>query len=129
MATRRTSVTGDSCSAGNLHPISPYKDIGDLFGKMDNEDSFAFSFPSNSSAKVSQDDFRFPFAFGSAQSASPKGFQASSENRNSWSFTRASFVTREEKAQAVRGTQRVVAGSGFPPPLVRRHNALGQGPG
>ncbi|XP_044292187.1 protein SIX6OS1 [Varanus komodoensis] len=78
--------SGDSCSAGNLHPISPYKDIGDLFGKMDNEDSFAFSFPSNSSAKVSQDDFRFPFAFGSAQSASPKGFQASSENRKSFSL-------------------------------------------
>nr|XP_020669342.1 protein SIX6OS1 isoform X2 [Pogona vitticeps]XP_020669343.1 protein SIX6OS1 isoform X2 [Pogona vitticeps] len=81
--------SGESSSAGHLNPISPQKDIGDLFGKMNTEDSFAFSFPSCSSAQVFQDgkdDFSFPFAFGSSQSASLKDFQSSSQSRKTFSF-------------------------------------------
>ena len=62
---------------------------GDLFGKMNTEDSFAFSFPSCSSAQVFQDgkdDFSFPFAFGSSQSASLKDFQSSTQSRKTFSF-------------------------------------------
>ncbi|XP_062971906.1 protein SIX6OS1 [Elgaria multicarinata webbii] len=80
--------SGDSSSTGNLNPISPGK-IGDLFGKMDSEDSFAFSFPSCSPAQAFQDgkdDFRFPFAFGSSQPASLKSFQASSQSRKPFSL-------------------------------------------
>ncbi|KAJ7345293.1 hypothetical protein JRQ81_001243 [Phrynocephalus forsythii] len=77
---------GESSSAGCLNPISPRKDIGDLFGKMDTEDSFAFSFPTCSSAQAFQDgkdDFSFPFAFGSSQSASLKD---SSQSRKPFSL-------------------------------------------
>ncbi|XP_033028619.1 protein SIX6OS1 [Lacerta agilis] len=79
---------GESYS-GNLNPISSHKDIGNLFGKMENDDSFAFSFPSCSSAQAFQngkDDFSFPFAFGSSQAASLKGFQSSSQSRKSFSL-------------------------------------------
>uniref|UniRef100_UPI0010A0A498 protein SIX6OS1-like n=1 Tax=Podarcis muralis TaxID=64176 RepID=UPI0010A0A498 len=79
---------GESYS-GNLNPISSHKDIGNLFGKMENDDSFAFSFPSCSSTQAFQngkDDFSFPFAFGSSQAASLKGFQSSSQSRKSFSL-------------------------------------------
>ncbi|KAM6459067.1 protein SIX6OS1 [Liasis olivaceus] len=79
----------ESCSTGNINPASPHKDIGDFFGKMDNEDSFAFAFPTPSSAQVSQDgkdDFNFPFAFGSSEQSSLKGFQSASENRKPFSL-------------------------------------------
>ncbi|XP_063145128.1 protein SIX6OS1 [Candoia aspera] len=80
---------GESCSAGNINPTSPHKDIGDFFGKMDNEDSFVFAFPTSSSAQVfpdGKDDFNFPFAFGSSEQSSLKGFQSASENRKSFSL-------------------------------------------
>nr|XP_056707175.1 protein SIX6OS1 [Euleptes europaea] len=79
---------GKNFSTGNLNPVSPHEPIGDLFGKMDNEDSFPFSFPSCSSVQVFQDgkdDFSFPFAFGS-QTASQKGFQTSSQSRRAFSL-------------------------------------------
>ncbi|XP_060138825.1 protein SIX6OS1 [Zootoca vivipara] len=79
---------GESYS-GNLNPISSHKDIGNLFGKMENDDSFAFSFPSCSSTQAFQngkDDFSFPFAFGSSQAASLKGFQSTPQSRKSFSL-------------------------------------------
>ncbi|XP_066480337.1 protein SIX6OS1 [Tiliqua scincoides] len=79
----------ESYSAGNINPASPQKDIGDLFGKVDPEDSFSFSFPSCSSGQAFQDgkdDFSFPFAFGSSQPASLKGFQSTAESRKSFSL-------------------------------------------
>ncbi|KAH0620290.1 hypothetical protein JD844_020466 [Phrynosoma platyrhinos] len=81
--------TGESCSAGHINPTSPCKNIGDLFGKMDNEDAFAFSFPSCSSAQAFQDgkdDFSFPFVFESSESSSLKGFQSSSQSKKPFSF-------------------------------------------
>ncbi|XP_070589281.1 protein SIX6OS1 [Erythrolamprus reginae] len=81
--------SGESCSTGNMNPISPHKDIGDFFGKMDNEDSFTFAFPTPSSAQGFQDgkeDFNFPFAFGSSEQSTLKGFQSDSENRKSFSL-------------------------------------------
>ncbi|XP_058018676.1 protein SIX6OS1 [Ahaetulla prasina] len=81
--------SGESCSAGNINPISPHKDIGDFFGKMDNEDSFTFAFPTLPSAQVFQDgkeDFNFPFAFGSSEQSTLKGFQSASENRKPFSL-------------------------------------------
>ncbi|XP_061469279.1 protein SIX6OS1 isoform X2 [Rhineura floridana] len=81
--------SGEDYSSGNLNPISPHKDIGNLFGKMDSEDSLAFSFPSCSSAQAFQDgkdDFSFPFAFQSSQPASLKGFQSSSQSRKQFSL-------------------------------------------
>ncbi|XP_060549259.1 protein SIX6OS1 isoform X2 [Pantherophis guttatus] len=80
--------SGESCSAGNINPISPHKGI-DFFGKMDNEDSFTFAFPTLPSAQVFQDgkeDFNFPFAFGSSEQSTLKGFQSASENRKSFSL-------------------------------------------
>ncbi|XP_077180056.1 protein SIX6OS1 isoform X2 [Paroedura picta] len=80
--------TGKNYSAGNLNPVSPHEPIGDLFGKMESEDSFAFSFPSCSSVQGFQDgkdDFNFPFTFGS-QTASKKGFQSASQSRKTFSF-------------------------------------------
>ncbi|KAM3850889.1 protein SIX6OS1 [Vipera latastei] len=81
--------SGESCSTGNINPISPHKDIGDFFGKMDNEDSFTFAFPTLPSAQVFQDgkeDFNFPFAFGSSEQSTLKGFQSASENRKPFSL-------------------------------------------
>ncbi|XP_077676141.1 protein SIX6OS1 [Eretmochelys imbricata] len=79
--------TDESYSAGNINPISPHKDIGNLFGKSENEDVFTFSFPSESSSHAygdGKDDFSFPFAFGqdqrSSHSSSLKGFHSSSQN-------------------------------------------------
>ncbi|XP_054828048.1 protein SIX6OS1 [Eublepharis macularius] len=79
---------GKNYSAGNLNPVSPHESIGDLFGKMESEDSFAFSFPSCSSVQIFQDgkdNFSFPFAFGS-QPASQKGFQSSSQSKKAFSL-------------------------------------------
>ncbi|XP_026526042.1 protein SIX6OS1 [Notechis scutatus] len=80
---------GESCSAGNINPISPHKGIGDFFGKMDTEDSFTFAFPTVPSTQVFQDgkeDFNFPFAFGSSEQSTLKGFQSASENRKPFSL-------------------------------------------
>ncbi|KAG8126613.1 hypothetical protein E2320_021684, partial [Naja naja] len=86
---------GENCSAGNINPISPHKSIeyysiqGDFFGKMDTEDSFTLSFPTLPSAQVFQDgkeDFNFPFAFGSSEQSTLKGFQSASENRKPFSL-------------------------------------------
>nr|XP_060610864.1 protein SIX6OS1 [Anolis sagrei ordinatus] len=80
---------GESCSAGNINPTSPEKNIGDLFGKMDSEDSFAFPFQSCSSAQAFQDgkdDFSFPFVFESSEPTSLKGFQSSSQSKKPFSF-------------------------------------------
>ncbi|XP_048340617.1 protein SIX6OS1 [Sphaerodactylus townsendi] len=76
---------GKNYSAGHLNPVSPHEPIGDLFGKMESEDSFAFSFPSCSSVQDGKDDFSFPFAFG-CQPGSQKGFQSSSQSRKTFSL-------------------------------------------
>ncbi|XP_074854791.1 protein SIX6OS1 [Carettochelys insculpta] len=77
----------ENYSEGNVNPTSPHKDIGSLFGKLENEDAFTFSFPSESSSHTygdRKDDFSFPFAFGqdqrSSHSSSLKGFRSSSQN-------------------------------------------------
>ncbi|XP_078516469.1 protein SIX6OS1 [Lissotriton helveticus] len=77
----------------NINPTtSDQKDIGDIFGKMDREDEFAFSFPSESSHAFgdAKDDFSFPFSFGQDQKSphvsSPKGFQSSSERAMQFTF-------------------------------------------
>lgn len=66
-----------------------YSFQGDLFGKMDPEDSFSFSLPSCSSGQTFQDgkdNFSFPFAFGASQPASLKGFQSAAESRKTFSL-------------------------------------------
>ncbi|NXF08848.1 S6OS1 protein, partial [Smithornis capensis] len=77
----------ENFSLGNLNSLSPQKDIGNLFGKRESEDAFAFSFHSESTSHAfgdGKDDFSFPFAFGqdqrSSQSPSMKGFHSSSQN-------------------------------------------------
>ncbi|XP_042297268.1 protein SIX6OS1 [Sceloporus undulatus] len=80
---------GESCSAGPINPTYPCKNIGDLFGKMGNEDSFAFSFPPCSSAQAFQDgkdDFSFPFVFESSEPSSLKVFQSSPQSKKPFSF-------------------------------------------
>ncbi|NWX82750.1 S6OS1 protein, partial [Nothoprocta ornata] len=84
---------GEGYSAGNLNPISPQKDIGNLFGKPENEDAFTFPFPSESSSHAfgdGKDDFSFTFAFGqdqrSSQSPSLKGFHSSLQNTKPFTF-------------------------------------------
>nr|XP_014425740.1 protein SIX6OS1 isoform X1 [Pelodiscus sinensis] len=86
-AENSSDQTDESYSAGNLNPVSPHKDIGSLFGKLENEDAFTFSFPSEPSSHTygdGKDDFSFPFAFGqdqrSSHSSSLKGFHSSSQN-------------------------------------------------
>ncbi|XP_058150916.1 protein SIX6OS1 [Dasypus novemcinctus] len=79
-------------SAGNLNPLSSHQDIGNLFGKPE-EDAFTFSFPSDSSTHAfgaGKDDFSFPFSFeqdqNSAHSSSLKGFSSSSQNTTQFTF-------------------------------------------
>ncbi|XP_075804373.1 protein SIX6OS1 [Microtus pennsylvanicus] len=53
-------------SAVNLNPPSSQQEIGNLFGKSEGDDTFTFSFPSNSSTHTfgtGKDDFSFPFSF------------------------------------------------------------------
>ncbi|XP_040599307.1 protein SIX6OS1 [Mesocricetus auratus] len=53
-------------SPGNLNPSSSQQEIGNLFGKSEGEDTFTFSFPSDSSTHTfgaGKDDFSFPFSF------------------------------------------------------------------
>ncbi|NWT47028.1 S6OS1 protein, partial [Rissa tridactyla] len=83
----------ESYSVGNLNPLSPHKDIGNLFGKSESEDAFAFPFPSESTSHAfgdGKDDFSFPFAFGqdqrSSQSPSMKGFHSSLQNTKPFTF-------------------------------------------
>ncbi|NXS72218.1 S6OS1 protein, partial [Pandion haliaetus] len=83
----------ESYSVGNLNPLSPHKDIGNLFGKSESEDAFAFPFPSESTSHAfedGKDDFNFPFAFGqdqrSSRSPSVKGFHSSLQNTKPFTF-------------------------------------------
>ncbi|XP_067411284.1 protein SIX6OS1 [Emydura macquarii macquarii] len=92
-AENSSDQTDESYSAGNVNPISPQKDIGSLFGKLESEDAFTFSFPSESSSHTygdGKDDFSFPFAFGqdqrSSHSSSLKGFHSSSQNKKPFTF-------------------------------------------
>ncbi|XP_057639396.1 protein SIX6OS1 [Chionomys nivalis] len=53
-------------SAVNLNPPSSQQEIGNLFGKSEGDDTFTFSFPSDSSTHTfgtGKDDFSFPFSF------------------------------------------------------------------
>ncbi|NWW70021.1 S6OS1 protein, partial [Climacteris rufus] len=86
-AQNSSDETEENFSMGNLNSLSPHKDIGNFFGKPESEDSFAFSFPSESTSHAfgdGKDDFSFPFAFGqdqrSSQSPSMKGFHSSLQN-------------------------------------------------
>ncbi|ERE74116.1 protein SIX6OS1-like protein [Cricetulus griseus] len=73
-------------SAGNLNPPSSQEEIGNLFGKSEGEDTFTFSFPSDSSTQTfgaGKDDFSFPFSFEQDQntvtSSSSKDFSSSQD--------------------------------------------------
>ncbi|XP_006915234.1 protein SIX6OS1 [Pteropus alecto] len=75
----------ENYSTGNLNPLSS-QEIGNLFGKPEGEDAFAFSFPSDSSTHTfvaGKDDFSFPFSFEQDQNSTPsssKDFSSSSQN-------------------------------------------------
>ncbi|KAL1789779.1 SIX6OS1 isoform X1 [Sigmodon hispidus] len=76
----------------NLNPPSSQQEIGNLFGKSEGEDTFTFSFPSDSSAHTfgtGKDDFSFPFSFeqdqNSMPSSSSKDF-SSSQNKTQFMF-------------------------------------------
>ncbi|NXJ15526.1 S6OS1 protein, partial [Odontophorus gujanensis] len=80
-------------SVGNLNPMSPHKDFGNLFGKPESEDTFAFPFSMESTSRAfgdGKDDFSFPFAFGQDQrsslSPSVKGFHSSLQNTKPSTF-------------------------------------------
>ncbi|NWR53251.1 S6OS1 protein, partial [Regulus satrapa] len=71
-------------SVGNLNPLFSHKDIGNFFGKAENEDEFTFPFQLESASHAfgdGKDDVSFSFAFGqdqrSSQSPSLKGFHSS----------------------------------------------------
>ncbi|XP_037691259.1 protein SIX6OS1 [Choloepus didactylus] len=79
-------------SLGNLNPLSSQQEIGNLFGKPE-EDAFTFSFPSDSSTHTfgaGKDDFSFPFSFeqdkNSAHTSSLKGFSSSSQSTTQFTF-------------------------------------------
>ncbi|XP_036061528.1 protein SIX6OS1 [Onychomys torridus] len=76
----------------NLNPSSSQQEIGNLFGKSEGEDTFMFSFPSDSSTHTfgaGKDDFSFPFSFEQDQntmpSSSSKDF-SSSQNKTQFMF-------------------------------------------
>ncbi|NXL24441.1 S6OS1 protein, partial [Setophaga kirtlandii] len=79
--------TEENYSVGNLNSLSSHEDIGSFFGKPENEDAFAFPFPSESTSHAfgdGKEDVNFSFPFGqdqrSPQSPSMKGFHSSSQN-------------------------------------------------
>ncbi|NWT11922.1 S6OS1 protein, partial [Vireo altiloquus] len=83
----------ENFSMGNLSSLSPHKDIGNFFGKPENEAEFAFPFSSDSTSHVfgdGKDDIGFSFAFGqdqrSSQSPSMKGFHSSLQNTKTFTF-------------------------------------------
>ncbi|NXT12422.1 S6OS1 protein, partial [Prunella fulvescens] len=85
--------TEENFSVGNLNPLSPHEDIGNFFGKPDNEDAFAFPFSSESTSHAfgdGKDDISFSFAFGQDQRSSPspsvKGFHSSTQNTKPFTF-------------------------------------------
>ncbi|NXH83928.1 S6OS1 protein, partial [Edolisoma coerulescens] len=85
--------TDENFSVGNLNSLSPHKDIGNFFGKPENEAAFAFPFPSESTSHAfgdGKDDVGFSFAFGqdqrSSQSPSMKGFHSSLQNTKPFAF-------------------------------------------
>ncbi|XP_054988048.1 protein SIX6OS1 [Sorex araneus] len=84
----------DEHSAVNINPHSSQQEIGNLFGKPE-EDSFTFPFPTDSSThtfETGKDDFSFPFSLEQNQSTMPstvKGF--SSQNTSSQNTTQLSF--------------------------------------
>nr|XP_040131629.1 protein SIX6OS1 isoform X3 [Ictidomys tridecemlineatus] len=79
-------------SEANLNPPSSQQGIGNLFGKPEGEDTFTFSFSSDTSAHTfgtGKDDFSFPFSFEQDQtipSSSLKGFSSSSQNTAQFTF-------------------------------------------
>ncbi|NXE23419.1 S6OS1 protein, partial [Ardeotis kori] len=94
-AENSSDETEEGFSVGNVNPLSPQKDIGNLFGKSDSEEAFAFPFPSESTSHAfgdGKDDFSFPFAFGqeqdqrSSESPSVKGFHSSLQNTKPFTF-------------------------------------------
>ncbi|NXJ79643.1 S6OS1 protein, partial [Trogon melanurus] len=92
-AENSSDETEENYSVGNLNPLSPQKDIGNLFGKSEGEDAFAFPFSSESTSAFGdgKDDFNFPFAFGqdqrsSSQSPSVKDFHSSLQNTKPFTF-------------------------------------------
>ncbi|NXF31148.1 S6OS1 protein, partial [Nyctibius bracteatus] len=92
-AENSSDETEEGYSVGNLNPLSPHKDIGNLFGKSESEDMFTFPFASESTSHAfgdGKDDFSFTFAFGqdqrSSQSPSVEGFHSSLENTKPFTF-------------------------------------------
>ncbi|NXX36459.1 S6OS1 protein, partial [Nicator chloris] len=86
-AQNSSDETEENYSVGNLNSLSPHKDIGNFFGKPENEDAFAFPFSSESASHAfgdGKDDVSFSFAFGQDQrssvSPSMEGFHSSIQN-------------------------------------------------
>ncbi|NWI00080.1 S6OS1 protein, partial [Tichodroma muraria] len=86
-AQNSSDETEEDYAVGNLNSLPPHKDIGSFFEKRENEDAFAFPFPSEPISRAfgdGKDDDSFPFAFGqdqrSSQPLSMKGFHSSIQN-------------------------------------------------
>ncbi|NXQ55171.1 S6OS1 protein, partial [Anthoscopus minutus] len=84
--------TEENFSVGNLNSLSPHKDRS-FFGKPDNDDAFAFPFPSGLPSHAfgdGKDDISFSFAFGqdqrSSQSPSLEGFPSSIQHTKPFTF-------------------------------------------
>ncbi|NXC64120.1 S6OS1 protein, partial [Aleadryas rufinucha] len=91
-AQNSSDETDENYSMGNLNSLSPHRDIGNFFGKPENEGAFGFPFTSESTSAFEdgKDDVSFSFAFGqdqrSSQSPSLKGFHSSPQNTKPFSF-------------------------------------------
>ncbi|NXR99139.1 S6OS1 protein, partial [Oxylabes madagascariensis] len=92
-AQNSSDETEENYSVGNMNSLSLHKDIGNLFGKPENEDAFVFPFHSESTSHAfgeGKDDVSFSFAFGqdqrSSQSPSMEGFHSAIQNTKPFSF-------------------------------------------
>ncbi|NWZ70684.1 S6OS1 protein, partial [Acrocephalus arundinaceus] len=86
-AQNSSDETEENFPVGSMNSLSLHKDIGNLFGKSENEDAFAFPFHSESTSHAfgdGKDDVSFSFAFGQDQRSSPspsmEGFHSSIRN-------------------------------------------------
>ncbi|NXS30795.1 S6OS1 protein, partial [Pomatostomus ruficeps] len=92
-AQNSSDETEEHFSVGNLNSLSPHKDIGNFFGKPENEDAFTFPFASESTSHAfgdGKDDCTFSFTFGQDQSSSQsppmKGFHSSFQDAKPFTF-------------------------------------------
>ncbi|NXD34380.1 S6OS1 protein, partial [Copsychus sechellarum] len=92
-AQNSSDETEENFSMGNLGSVSPHKGAGNIFGKSENEDAFAFPFLSESTSHAfedGKDDASFSFAFGqdqrSPESHSMEGFHSNTQNTKPFSL-------------------------------------------